>query len=99
MGSAARASLIVSFAAVGGVLGTAAPARADAYQLTDIVTDDNANLTALGFAPATKEDSNFVNPWGVSFSPTTSPFWISDNGTGLTSLYRATGMQVTRLRR
>jgi len=95
LGSAARASLIVSFAAVGGVLGTAAPARADAYQLTDIVTDDNANLTALGFAPATKEDSNFVNPWGVSFSPTTSPFWISDNGTGLASLYRAIGVQVT----
>ncbi len=35
-------------------------------------------------------DPNLVNPWGVSFSPT-SPFWVSDNGTGLATLYNGTG--------
>ena len=90
-----RMSAIASLVAAGGVFGAAAPARADAFQLSSIVTDDNANLTALGFAPAITEDTNLVNPWGVSFTPTTSPFWISDNGTGLASLYRATGVQVT----
>lgn len=35
-------------------------------------------------------DPNLVNPWGVSFSPT-SAFWISDNGTGLSTLYNSTG--------
>jgi uncharacterized protein (TIGR03118 family) len=35
-------------------------------------------------------DPNLVNPWGVSFSPT-SPFWVSDNGTGLATLYNSTG--------
>jgi uncharacterized protein (TIGR03118 family) len=35
-------------------------------------------------------DPNLVNPWGVSFSPT-SPFWVSDNGTGLATLYNGSG--------
>jgi uncharacterized protein (TIGR03118 family) len=34
-------------------------------------------------------DTNLVNAWGISFSPT-SPFWISDNGTGLATLYSVT---------
>ena len=38
-------------------------------------------------------DPNLVNPWGVSFSPN-SPFWISDNGTGLTTLYDGTGTPI-----
>jgi len=35
-------------------------------------------------------DPNLVNPWGVAFSPS-SPFWVSDNGTGLATLYNSTG--------
>ena len=35
-------------------------------------------------------DTNLVNPWGISFSAT-SPFWISDNGSGLSTLYNSTG--------
>ncbi len=31
-------------------------------------------------------DPSLVNPWGIAFSAT-SPFWISDNGTGLATLY------------
>jgi hypothetical protein len=30
---------------------------------------------------AVLQDTNLVNAWGISFSPT-SPFWVSDNGTG-----------------
>jgi uncharacterized protein (TIGR03118 family) len=36
-------------------------------------------------------DPNLVNPWGISSSPT-SPFWISDNGTGVTTLYNGSGV-------
>ena len=43
------------------------------------------NLISDGSVPAQATDPNLVNPWGVSFSPT-SPFWISDNGTGLASV-------------
>jgi uncharacterized protein (TIGR03118 family) len=35
------------------------------------------------------QDTNLVNAWGMSFS-STSPFWISDNGTGLATLYDVT---------
>ncbi len=35
-------------------------------------------------------DSDLKNPWGMSFSPT-GPFWISDNKTGLTTLYNGAG--------
>jgi hypothetical protein len=30
-------------------------------------------------------DSNLVNPWGISFSPT-GPFWFADNGSGVSDL-------------
>jgi uncharacterized protein (TIGR03118 family) len=35
-------------------------------------------------------DPNLVNPWGISSSPT-SPFWVSDNGQGVTTLYNTAG--------
>ncbi|PYI81136.1 MAG: TIGR03118 family protein, partial [Verrucomicrobia bacterium] len=35
------------------------------------------------------QDTNLVNAWGISFSPT-SPFWISDNGTGKATIYAVT---------
>ncbi len=36
-------------------------------------------------------DPNLVNPWGVGESGT-SPFWISDNGAGVSTLYNTAGM-------
>jgi uncharacterized protein (TIGR03118 family) len=39
---------------------------------------------------AISTDPNLANPWGVSFSPT-SPFWISDAATNVTTLYQGTG--------
>src|SRR5262245_32931331 len=38
-------------------------------------------------------DPNLVNPWGIAFGPT-SPFWISDNGAGVTTLYTGAGTPV-----
>jgi uncharacterized protein (TIGR03118 family) len=52
------------------------------YQVTNLVS----NLP--GKAPVT--DPNLVNPWGISYSPS-SPFWVSDNGTGLSTLYDGQG--------
>src|SRR5580698_4403477 len=31
-------------------------------------------------------DPNLVNPWGIAIS-STSPFWLCDNGTGLSTVY------------
>ena len=36
------------------------------------------------------QDKNLVNPWGISESPG-SPFWISDNNAGVSSLYNTAG--------
>jgi len=35
-------------------------------------------------------DPDLVNPWGLSHSAT-SPFWVSDNGTGVSTLYNGAG--------
>jgi uncharacterized protein (TIGR03118 family) len=53
-------------------------AGAQFYRQTNLVSDIS------GMASLT--DSQLVNPWGVSFGPTT-PFWVSDAGTGVSTLY------------
>jgi uncharacterized protein (TIGR03118 family) len=35
-------------------------------------------------------DPDLKNPWGISFGPTT-PFWVADNGTGLSTIYDGMG--------
>ena len=44
---------------------------------------------------ALRVDSNLVNPWGMAFSPT-SPFWISNEGTGTSTVYDRTGRKFPR---
>jgi uncharacterized protein (TIGR03118 family) len=58
------------------------PALAGAYVQTNLVSD--------GFVPAKFTDPKLVNPWGISSSPT-SPFWVSNNGTGVSTLYNSAG--------
>jgi uncharacterized protein (TIGR03118 family) len=52
------------------------------------------NLTSDLPGVADNLDTSLVNPWGISFSPT-SPFWIADNGSGLSSLYNAAGAAIS----
>jgi uncharacterized protein (TIGR03118 family) len=52
------------------------------YQEQKLVSDIS------GFA--NNFDPNLVNPWGMS-SSATSPFWVSDNRTGLATLYNGSG--------
>jgi uncharacterized protein (TIGR03118 family) len=63
----------------------AAPLKAQQFQVT--------NLVSNGAVPAVTTDPNLVNPWGLARSPT-SPFWISDNGTGLSTLYSGAGTKI-----
>jgi uncharacterized protein (TIGR03118 family) len=39
---------------------------------------------------AATTDPNLINPWGVAFAPK-SPFWVSDQGTSLSTLYDGAG--------
>ncbi len=43
-----------------------------------------------GVARTTDTQGQLVNPWGISFSPT-GPFWLSDNGSGLSTIYSGPG--------
>jgi uncharacterized protein (TIGR03118 family) len=90
---AGRAHLAVSLIAAVALVGAATSAHATTYEQIDLNTDSNANLIALGY-PATNNPDNpdLINPWGISHS-TTSPFWLSDNGAGVTTLYNGAGVK------
>ena len=55
------------------------------YVRTDLVTD-----TGVG---ATLQDPTLVNAWGLTALPG-SPFWVSDNSTGKSTLYTGTGQKL-----
>jgi uncharacterized protein (TIGR03118 family) len=40
---------------------------------------------------AAHKDTNLSNPWGLSYSPA-GPFWVSDNGPGVSTLYDSQGV-------
>src|SRR6266404_5014149 len=61
--------------------GGARSVGATSFTMTNLVTDDQTVNAAL------ITDVNLVNAWGIASSPT-SPFWVSDNGTGVATLYR-----------
>ena len=48
------------------------------------------NLVSDGSVPAATISDNLINPWGIGHSAT-SPFWISDNGTGVTTVFDGAG--------
>src|SRR6266704_354087 len=64
---------------------TAASARADTYSWTNFQSD------IAGVAQHT--DPNLVNPWGMAASAT-GTIWVSDNGTGVSTLYNQDGTAV-----
>src|SRR4029077_14721386 len=64
------------------VIFTATSARADTYSWTNFQSD------IAGVAQHV--DPNLVNPWGMAASPT-GIIWVSDNGTGVSTLYHQDG--------
>src|SRR3954451_25174746 len=64
-----------------------AASQADAGYIQTNLVSDIAGLAII-------EDPNLVNPWGVSHSAT-SPFWVSDQGTSVSTLYNVTSTGVT----
>jgi uncharacterized protein (TIGR03118 family) len=79
----------VALAAVQGLPAAAGLAHG-AYQQTNLVV----NRTGPGVPTAQHVDAHLVNPWGISATPG-SPFWVSDNGMGVATLY-ANGNPVIR---
>lgn len=55
-------------------------------------TDLTANASSVSPSTSTiNVDPNLVNAWGLARA-STSPWWVSDNGTGLSTLYNAAGV-------
>jgi len=74
-----RLTLLLGFA-----LSWGGAAEAQHYTQTNLVSDLPTG--------ATFQDTDLVNPWGLSRS-SGSPWWVSDNGTGLSTLYNGTGVK------
>jgi uncharacterized protein (TIGR03118 family) len=49
------------------------------------------NLTSDLAGVAANQDPNLINPWGLAASAR-GPFWASDNGTGVSTLYNGQGV-------
>jgi uncharacterized protein (TIGR03118 family) len=75
-------AVILTSVAFGALCAGAGVAQAQ-FKQTNLVSDVG------GLATIT--DPNLVNPWGVSAIPGATPFWISNQGTGTTSLFSVTG--------
>lgn len=78
-----RGRAATSLLLVAGACLVARPAAAqNRFQQTNLASD------LPGMALTT--DPDLVNPWGIAFTPS-SPFWVSDNGTGKSTLYNSAG--------
>jgi uncharacterized protein (TIGR03118 family) len=78
-----RSALVFALGSV-TLLASALPAAGGNwfYTQTNLVSD------VPGLAPVT--DANLANPWGLAHN-TTSPFWVSNNGSGTSTLYTGAG--------
>jgi uncharacterized protein (TIGR03118 family) len=75
-------ALLVLALVVGAAVVAASPltaAERNAYMVTPLVSDQPG--------VAAQTDPNLVNAWGLTSGPTT-PWWVSDNGTDKSTLYR-----------
>lgn len=80
--------IVLAFALVAFAVLTAPSARAvqpNAYVVTPLVS----NIAM----PGVTTDAHLVNGWGLVAGPTT-PWWVSDNGADLSTLYAANGTKL-----
>ena len=79
------------------VVAACVPALAGSYEQTNLVSDIAGVARNTDIRPACNVQMPggpaapcLVNPWGLAYSPT-SPFWISDNNAGVSTLYDGAG--------
>lgn len=69
--------MLLASSALAGESALKSPANT-AFKITKLVSNQSGK--------AKNTDPNLVNPWGLSQAPG-GPVWVSDNGTGLTTVY------------
>src|SRR5579872_2190342 len=75
-------AFVASCVVLMGLLPSSASAQ---YAITNLVSNQAGK--------AKHQDKVLVNAWGMSFFPG-GPFWISDNGTGVSTFYDGKGVKV-----
>lgn len=83
--------LLTAGLTVATAVGLALPAVGASAGMRDSFRETNLVSNIPGRAQHL--DLSLVNPWGISASAT-SPMWVSDNGAGVTTLYRGDGVKV-----
>ena len=78
-----RTSIKTAALALTVTLFTAAFATADSYSWTNLQSD------IAGVAQHV--DPNLINSWGMAVPSSNGPIWVSDNGTGVSTLYHLDG--------
>lgn len=78
------ATMRLTAVGLAGMLGANSAWAMPEFVQTNLVSD------IPGLAQFT--DPSLINPWGMSSSKT-SPIWVSDNGTGLATLYNGAGVK------
>jgi len=81
VGLTVASAVALALAAVGAQAGS----DTNSFRQTNLVS----NIPGM----AAFTDPDLRNPWGISASAT-SPMWVSDNGAGVTTLYRGNGSKV-----
>src|SRR5262249_43443777 len=77
---------------VGSLLGTVVTGSAGGFIEEYLVVTKSPRTAGNGISPTPAHvDLNLRNPWGLTAS-STSPFWVSDNGAGVSTLYDAAGV-------
>jgi hypothetical protein len=77
---------------VGSILGTVVAGAAGGFIETDLVANTSRLIDSNGISHTPAHvDPNLLNAWGLTAS-STSPFWVSDNGAGVSTLYDAAGV-------
>src|SRR4051812_26690507 len=61
-------------------------AFAQHYIQTDLVS----SIPGVGTNSTNALDAQLINPWGLARSAT-SPWWVADNGTGVSTIYNGAG--------
>src|SRR6266498_2265188 len=84
-------ALLVLALMLGAALAAVSPltaAERNSYTVTPLVSDQPG--------VAAQTDPNLVNAWGLTSGPT-SPWWVSDNGTDKSTLYRGSDGAIQQL--
>jgi uncharacterized protein (TIGR03118 family) len=78
--------ILVAGLTLGAASLVAAPATAQFYEQHNLVADRNRPDENV----SNPLDPDLINPWGL-VSSATSPWWVADNGTARSTLYKADG--------